>query len=45
MNEKIHTYYSLDYVTHKGVGQTDENIHLNYAVEMLNNIREGLSPH
>ena len=39
-----HTYYSLDYATHKGVDQIDENIHLNYPVEMLNNIREGLSP-
>ena len=27
------------------VDQTDENIHLNYPVEMLNNIREGLPPH
>ena len=40
-----HTYYSLDYATHKGVDQTDEHIHLNYPVEMLNNIREGLPPH
>ena len=40
-----HTYYSLDYATHKGVDQTDENIHLNYPVEMLNNIRKGLPPH
>ena len=45
LNEKVHTYYSLDYAIHKGVGQTDENIHLNYPVEMLNNIREGLLPH
>ena len=29
---------------HKEVDQTDENIHLNYPVEMLNNIREGLPP-
>ena len=40
-----HTYYSLDYATHKGVDQTDENIHLQYPIEMLNNIREGLPPH
>ena len=37
-----HTYYSWDYAPHKGVDQTDENILLNYPVEMLNNIREGL---
>ena len=40
-----HTYYSLDYATHKVIDQTDENIHLNYPVEMLNNIREGLPQH
>ena len=39
------TYYSTDYATHKGVDQTDENIHLNFPIEMLNNIREGLPPH
>ena len=39
------TYYSTDYATHKGVDQTDDNIHLNYPMEMLNNIREGLPPH
>ena len=37
------TYYSTDYETHKGV--TNDNIHLNYPMEMLNNIRDGLSPH
>ena len=42
LNEKIHTYYSLYYATHKVVGQTDENINLNYPVVMLNNIKEGL---
>ena len=40
-NESV-TYYSTDYATHKGVDQTDDNIHLNYPMEMLNNIRAGL---
>ena len=43
-NETV-TYYSTDYATHKGVDQTDENIHLNFPIEMLNNIREDLPPH
>lgn len=45
LNNELYTYYSIDYATHKGVDQTDENIHLNYPIEMLNNIREGLPPH
>lgn len=29
----------------KGVDRTDDDIHLNYPIEVLNNIREGLPPH
>ena len=39
------TYYSTDYATHKCVDQTDDNTHLNYQMEMLNNVRKGLPPH
>ena len=45
INSEAVIYYSIDHATHKGVDQTDENIHLNYPIEMLNNIREGLPPH
>ena len=39
------TYFSTDYATQKGVDQADENINVNYPIETLNNIREGLPPH
>ena len=45
LDGEIKTYHSIDYATHKGVDQTDDNIHLNYPNETLNNIREGLPPH
>lgn len=41
----IKTYYSIDYATYKGFDQTEDNIYLNYPVEVLNEIREGLPPH
>ena len=41
----IRTYYSIDYAIHKGVDQTDQDIHLNYSIDMLNSITEGLSLH
>ena len=39
------SYYSIVYVTHNGVDQTDENIHLNYPIEILKDVKEGLPPH
>ena len=45
LDGEIVTYYSIDHATHKGVDQTEEDIHLNYPVEVLNNFREGLPPH
>uniref|UniRef100_A0ABD2WQX7 ATP-dependent DNA helicase n=1 Tax=Trichogramma kaykai TaxID=54128 RepID=A0ABD2WQX7_9HYME len=38
-------YYSIDCAIQKGVDQTEEDIHLSYPIEMLNDIREGLPPH
>ena len=45
LHSEGHTYFSYDYAIHKGVDESDENIHLSYPLEMLNNIREGLPPH
>ena len=45
MNGKEKTYYSIYYATHKGVDQTDDNIHLNFPIETLNKVKEGLPPH
>ena len=45
MTGKLHTYYSIDYVTYEGVDKTDKNICLKFRVETLNTIREGLPPH
>ena len=45
LNGKEKTYYSIDYATHKGVDQTDDNIHLNFPIETLNKVKEGLAPH
>lgn len=39
------SYYSIDFATHKGVDQTDDNIYLDYPIEFLNSITEGLPPH
>lgn len=45
MNGKLHTYYSVDYATYKGVNKTDDNIYLKFPLETLNSIREGLPPY
>ena len=53
LNEKIskyidgeeHVYYSVDHATHRGVDQTDDNIYLDYTMEMLNNMRDGIPNH
>ena len=53
LNEKIlkyiqgteHVYYSVDHATHRGVDQTDDNIYLDYPMEMLNSIRDGIPNH
>ena len=45
LSTEAKTYYSLDYATHKDVDLSDEDIHINYPIEALNNIREGLPPH
>ena len=45
LNGDVKTYFSIDYATHKEVDQTDDDIELNYPIEMLNNIKEGLPPH
>ena len=45
MNGKLHTYYSVDYATYKGVDKTDDNIYLIFPLETLNSIGEGLPPY
>ena len=45
LNGKEKTYYSIEYATHKGVDQTDDNIHLNFPIETLNKVKEGLPSH
>ena len=42
MDGKLHTYYSVDYATYKGVDKTDDNIYSKFPTENLNSIREGL---
>ena len=39
------TYYSIDSATRKGVDLSDDNIYINFPIEYLHNIREGLPPH
>ena len=39
------TYYSIDYANHKGIDQSDTDLHLDYPIEVLNNIKEGLPEH
>lgn len=31
---ETNSYYSIDYATHEGVEQTDDNMHLNYPIEI-----------
>ena len=45
LNGDKRSYHSIDYATHKGVDQSDDNIHLLIPIETLNNIYEGLPPH
>jgi len=40
---EIHTYCSINFATHKGVDQTESDSHLNYPVEVLSQVREGLN--
>ena len=45
MPGKLITYYSIDYATQKGVDKSDWNIYLQFPIETLNLIREGLPLH
>ena len=50
LNNKILTLIDSDEMTydsdrHKGVDLSDDNIYINFPIEYLHNIREGLPPH
>lgn len=45
MEGEAKTYYSIDTATYQGVDKSDDNIYINFPVEILNSIREGLPPH
>jgi hypothetical protein len=45
MEGETKTYYSIDTATYKGVDKSDDNIYINFPIETLNSIREGLPPH
>lgn len=45
INQPLKIYYSSDFATHKGIDQTEDELHLNYPIEYLNSINAGLPLH